>query len=356
MAIKSIPKIVAEAMPSVVSITISKHLKEIEKDLPHEYLPFLQPQYEKQRQALKSLADADGMVQIGGGSGFIVDAGGIVVTNRHVVSEPKAEYTVITNDDQKFDAEILARDPVSDVAVLKLHLRDDTKGKVKKLPVLSLGTATNVKLGEPIIAIGNSLGLFRNTVSSGIISGLSRSIRAQASPDAPLQEMRGLIQTDAAINPGNSGGPLLNESGQVIGINTAIVYGAQNIGFAIPIDTAGRDLDDLNKFGRIRRPLLGVRYITVDENFQTKANLSVDHGALIVSEDEHAPGVIPGSPGAKAGLRERDIILECDGLPINSQKTISDILSEKTADDILNLKVMRAGKVKTVKVKLTERK
>ena len=350
---KSVPQIVSAAMPAVVSITISKRLEEIEKELPHEYFPFFGgSEGQRQRATLKKMADSHGMIEVGGGSGFIVDSSGIVITNRHVIADPKSEYTILTNDNRKFGAEIIARDPINDVAILRLHSNDN----IGRLNVLPLGSSLNVLLGEPIIAIGNSLGLFRNTVSAGIISGLSRSIRAQVDPTSPVQEMRGLIQTDAAINPGNSGGPLLNAAGRVIGINTAIVYGAQNIGFAIPIDAVHRDLEDLKKYGRIRKPLLGIRYLTIDENLKAKANLSSNHGALVISESPDSPGVIPGTPGAKAGIKERDIILECDGKPITTQYTIQDILSDKNADDILTLKLLRGNQTKTVKVKLSERK
>ena len=154
---------------------------------------------------------------------------------------------------------------MNDVAILKI--------KTDGLPSLELGDATKLQLGQSVIAIGNALGIFRNTVSVGIVSGLSRSITAQAEPDAPPQEMRGLIQTDAAINPGNSGGPLVDAKGLVVGVNAAIVSGAQSIGFAIPVNAARRDLADIKKYGRIRRPLLGLRYMMIDDDMKEKMNL-----------------------------------------------------------------------------------
>lgn len=334
-------------MPAVVSIVISKSLEAIEKEIPPEVLPFL-PFGHPHLDIPKEEIDARGMVKIGGGSGFIVDESGIVLTNKHVVMDPKAEYTVITNDDKKYSAEVLARDPVDDVAILKI--------KAKNLTTVKLGESTGLDLGQTVIAIGNALGIFKNTVSAGIISGLSRSIRAATAPMVAPQELRGLIQTDAAINPGNSGGPLVNLEGEAIGINSAIVFGAQNLGFAIPINFAKRDLDDVKKFGRIKRPLLGLRYLTIDENMKEKMGLAVDYGAIVAGQAPHTEAVIPGSPAHKAGLKEKDIILECDGNKITSQATIQDILEEKEVGDVLTLKVMRGKKTFATEVKLTERK
>ena len=354
----SVPSLIKKAMPAVVSVVVTKHLEQIEKEMAHEYFPFLNfgPGRE-QLNLLRRLADSRGMVEVGGGSGFIVDESGIIITNRHVIADPKAEYTVLTNSNQKFTAEILARDPISDIAVLRLHATDETKGKIKKLPVISLGDSTQVELGEPIIAIGNSLGIFRNTVSAGIISGLSRAIQAQVDPATPPQEMRGLIQTDAAINPGNSGGPLLNSRCQVVGINTAIVFGAQNIGFAIPINTVKRDLTDLKKFGHIRRPFFGIRYLTIDDKLKDKMKLHDDYGAFIISEDYKTPGVIKDSPAFKAGLREKDVILEFNDHKITRDKTVQDHLEKASVGDSVTLKVRRDnGEISNLKLILTERK
>ncbi len=334
-------------MPAVVSIVISKSLEAIEKEIPPEVLPFL-PYGHPHLDIPEEEIDAHGMVKIGGGSGFVVDPNGIILTNKHVVVDPNAEYTVIANNDKKYKAEVLARDPVDDVAILKIS--------GKNLPIVELGESGHLELGEQVLAIGNALGIFKNTVSVGIISGLSRSIRAATAPMVAPQELRGLIQTDAAINPGNSGGPLVTLDGKAIGINAAIVFGAQNLGFAIPINYAKRDLGDLKQFGRIKRPLLGVRYLTIDENMKARMKLSTDHGAMVFGQQPHTPGVIPGSPAHKAGLKEKDIILECDSTPITDRHTIQDILEEKEVGDILNFKLLRGKKMLNVKVRLTERK
>lgn len=338
---------IKKVMPAVVSIVISKSLVELEKEIPPEVLPFM-PFGHPHLDIPQEEIDSRGMVKIGGGSGFIVEANGTILTNKHVVADPKAEYTVITNDGKSHKAEILSRDPVDDIAILKIA--------GKNLPIVKLGNSTNLDLGESVLAIGNALGMFRNTVSSGIISGLSRSIRAATAPMVAAQELRGLIQTDAAINPGNSGGPLVNLEGEAIGINAAIVFGAQNLGFAIPIKYAERDLSDLKKFGHIKRPLLGLRYVNVDENMKSRMKLTYGYGAMIVGQEPHTQAVIPGSPAHKAGLKEKDIVLECDDTKITPEHTIQDILEEKNVGNVMNLKVMRGKKTFEVDVKLTERK
>jgi serine protease Do len=253
---KRVIKVIKKVMPSVVSIAIAEKLEDLQKQFPKGFNPTIPD----------GTVDDRGMVQTGGGSGFIVAENGLILTNKHVVSEKKAEYTVILSDGRTFAATILSRDPVNDVAILKIDAKD--------LPCVRLGDATKLELGQSLIAIGNALGIFRNTVSVGIVSGLSRSITAQAEPDAPPQEMRGLIQTDAAINPGNSGGPIVDSDGLVVGVNAAIVSGAQSIGFAIPVNAARRDIDDIKKYGRIRRPLLGLRYTMIDKNLKEKMGLS----------------------------------------------------------------------------------
>ena len=340
-------KTIKKLMPSVVSIVISKKLEDIEKDLPEEMMPFM-PFSSPEIHIPEEKIDARGMVQIGGGSGFIVSENGIILTNKHVISEKDAEYMVITDDGKKYPAEILARDPIDDVAILKINASD--------LPVVTLGDSSKLELGDDLLAIGNTLGIFKNTVSRGIISGLSRTISAKPDPKEPATELRGLIQTDAAINPGNSGGPLVNLNGEVIGINAAIVFGAQNVGFAIPINFAKRDLADVRKFGRVRRPLLGLRYINIDDNLQEKLNLPVNYGALAFSRGRNHEAVITNTPASVAGLREKDIVLECNKIKLTLDKTIQDFLEELNVGDILKMKVLRNGKILDLEAELAERK
>ena len=351
-------------MPAMVSIAIAKHLEDLEKEIPKEMYPFLpggphngdNPGAENGKGAQSpekmkipdELVDKRGMVQIGGGSGFIVESDGLVMTNKHVISDAKAEYTVILNDGRRFAAVVLSRDPINDVAILKIP--------ATKLPCIRLGDATKLELGQSVIAIGNALGIFKNTVSLGIVSGLSRSIAAQAEPDAPSQEMRGLIQTDAAINPGNSGGPLVDKNACVVGVNAAIISGAQSIGFAIPVNAARRDLSDIKKFGRIKRPLLGLRYIMIDDDMKEKMNLSVNYGALVTRESEHDYAVVPESPAEKAGIREKDIVLTFGDKKLDRDHPIQDFLENLNVGDEIELSVLRDGKEFKAKAKLSERK
>jgi serine protease Do len=346
---RTIIKTIRKVMPSVVSIAIAKHLEDLEKEIPREMYPHVPAGAEpKQPKIPDSMVDSHGMVEIGGGSGCIIDENGLILTNKHVISDSQAEYTVILNDGQKFPAKILSRDPINDVAILKIE--------TKKLPCLKLGDATELELGQTVIAIGNALGIFKNTVSKGIVSGLSRSITAQSDPNAPSTEMRGLIQTDAAINPGNSGGPLVDVDGKVIGVNAAIVSGAQSIGFAIPVNAVKRDIDDIRRFGRIRRPLLGLRYIMIDDNLKEKMNLAMNYGAFVIGETQHDTGVVPESPAAKAGIQEKDIILEFNGKKLDREHPIQDYLEDLEPGTTVELLVLRKGQESKIEAMLTERK
>ncbi|MFH0712737.1 MAG: trypsin-like peptidase domain-containing protein [Candidatus Jorgensenbacteria bacterium] len=337
---------IRKVMPAVVSITISKKLEDLKKELPELDPAFSDPRF----QIPPDKIDAHGMVQVGGGSGFIVDEKGIILTNKHVIAEPRSEYTVILSEGQKLGAVVLARDPLDDVAILKISSAGGN------LPILELGESGKLELGQTVLAFGNALGIFRNTVSTGIISGLSRSISAKPDPLTPIQEMRGLIQTDAAINPGNSGGPLTDIFGKVIGINAAVVYGAQNIGFAIPVKAAERDLADLKRHGKIRRPFLGLRYLTLNEDLSDKLKLSVSYGALIAKEHLLDQAIVEGSPADKAGLKENDVILEWNGEKITTEKNIQDHLENCEVGDKISLKVLRGKKEISAKVVLAERK
>ena len=352
-----IPQIIKKIMPAVVSIVISKKKTEVEKDITKEMSQNVAPVFPweapEKPEIPEEMIDAHGMVKIGSGSGFIVDESGIIITNKHVVADKEAQYAVYTDDNQKYDAEILARDPIEDIAIIKID--------AKNLPAVELGDSSAIELGMPVLAIGNALGIFKNTVSYGIISGLARAIQAAAPPtgnnkELVMQELRGLIQTDAAINPGNSGGPLVTLDGKVIGINAAVVFGAQNLNFTLPINAVKRDLSDLKKHGRIVRPLLGLRYVTVDENLKEKMKLAVDYGALVAGQPPHAHGVVPQSPAQKAGIKDKDIVLECDGEKITREKTIQDFLETKTVGDKLHLKVLRGDEKLDLEVTLAERK
>jgi S1-C subfamily serine protease len=343
---------VEKVSPSVVSIIVSKDLPVIEQYFSNpssrddffsqffgDDFNFQIPQY-RQNGTKKQ--------EVGGGSGFIVSSDGYIVTNKHVVSDESAEYTVLMNDGKKVDAKVLARDPVGDVAILKIDGKD--------LPAIELGDSSDLKVGQSVIAIGNALGEFRNTVSTGVISGLSRSVTAGGA-GIGAEQLTGVIQTDASINPGNSGGPLLNIAGQVIGINTAMAQGAQNIGFAIPINEVKSAIESVKKDGRIIRPWLGIRYSIINKEIAEANKLSVDYGALIVRGDKNTDlAVIPGSPADKVGLVENDIILEVNGVKINEDNSLVNQVGKFQVGDEITLKVLHKGKEENIKVKLEEMK
>ncbi|MEK7629891.1 MAG: trypsin-like peptidase domain-containing protein [Patescibacteria group bacterium] len=346
---------VETASPSVVSIVISKDLPVIENcgydpfsNLPPEFKQFFGGNGGLPGQGFQFSQPCEKGTQkkeVGGGSGFIVSEEGLIATNKHVVYDKNADYTVLTNDGKKYDAKVLARDTTNDIALIKISATG--------LKAAIIGNSDSVKLGQTAIAIGNALGEFRNTVSVGVISGLSRTVTAGGG-EFGSETIQGVFQTDAAINPGNSGGPLLNLKGEVIGINTAVVSGAQNIGFTIPINQVKRAIESVKKTGSIKTPYLGVRYLMIDEGLAKKQNLPVQNGALVRGTPD-GPAIVPGSPAEKAGLKAEDIILEVNGEKINKEKTLSNIVQEYSIGDTLNLKVERGKDVITLSITLAER-
>jgi len=221
---------------------------------------------------------------------------------------------------------------------------------------LELADSGNLKIGQTVIAIGNSLGEFRNTVSKGIISGLKRNVTA-GDGFGQAETLSEVIQTDAAINPGNSGGPLLNISGQVIGVNVAMAQGAENIGFALPINIVKKGIESVKSKGKIVQPYIGVRYIPITEEIKKANNLPYGYGALVLRGQKVTDfAVVPGSPADKAGLTENDIILEINGVKIDEKNLLSDQIAKSNVGDTINLKIWHKGEEKTVQVKLEERK
>jgi len=282
---------------------------------------------------------------IGGGSGFLVSSDGLIVTNKHVVSQTNAEYTVFTNDGKEHTAKVVARDPVLDIALIKI----DGTG----YPFLNLGDSDTLQVGQSVIAIGNALGEYRNTVSVGVVSGLARSITAGDSMTGGSEVLDHVIQTDAAINPGNSGGPLLDLSGDVIGVNVAIAENSQNIGFALPIDSVKGAIESVESTGKIVRPYLGIRYVAINAAMKEANNLSVDYGILVkAGATANELAVIPGSPADKAGIVENDIILEVDGVKLDDTVDFSSIIREKKIGQTIDLKVLHRGVEKDVSVTL----
>lgn len=341
-------KAVEIAAPSVVSIVVTKNVPIIEQcpyspfgNLPPGFEEFFE-QFEFSRPCPKGTQEKE----IGGGSGFVVSADGLILTNKHVVSDPDASYTIFTSDGKKYSGKVAATDPFQDLAVVKI--------KADNLPVLKLGDSNSIKLGQTVVAIGNALGEFSNTVSAGIVSGLSRKITA--SGGRGLREtLEGIIQTDAAINPGNSGGPLLNLRGEVVGINTAVASGAQNIGFAIPINKAKRDIQSVRSTGKILVSYLGVRYHLITPEVKEKEKLLVDYG-VIVRGGEDGPAIMPDSPASKAGILAEDIILEVNGQKVNRDNSLGSLIQQYQVGDTIQLKILRNGKEILINVSLAERK
>ncbi|MCA9353516.1 trypsin-like peptidase domain-containing protein [Candidatus Nomurabacteria bacterium] len=283
---------------------------------------------------------------VGGGSGFFVSSDGLIVTNRHVVSDEDAEYSVVTIDGERHEARIVDIDPVIDIAIL------DVEGS--GFPTLSFGDSDTLRLGQSVIAIGNALAEFQNSVSTGVVSGLSRSIVAGDGLGAS-EVIDRVIQTDAAINPGNSGGPLLNLSGEVIGVNVAVATSSENIGFAIPSSSVSQIVKSVIERGRIVRPQLGVRYVPITKTIADKNFLDFEYGVLVTSGgDRDLLAVLPGSPADKAGIVEGDIILEIDGEKITTDRNFAQIIREKNIGDTIRLKILSKGQEKTISVVLEE--
>ena len=342
---------VQKASPAVVSITISKNVPIIEQ-CPYDPFGNLPPEFQQffgnDMQGLTQPCDTGKtqLQEVGGGSGFIISSDGLILTNKHVVADTSASYTVLTNDGKKYDAKVLARDPNQDLAVVKIT--------ASGLPTVTLGDSDSLQLGQTAIAIGNALGEFSNTVSVGVVSGLSRTVTASTPTGNGEETIHGVIQTDAAINPGNSGGPLLDLRGEVVGINTAIASDAQNIGFAIPINKAKTDISSVESTGEIEAPYLGVRYLPVTSDLAKQQNLPVDYGALVRGSDA-GPGVMPNSPAAQAGLQAEDIILSVNGQKIDTDHALADLIDEYKVGDTITLVIERSGKQITLTATLVVR-
>ncbi|HEX5798021.1 MAG TPA: trypsin-like peptidase domain-containing protein [Candidatus Saccharimonadales bacterium] len=274
------------------------------------------------------------------GTGFIISDDGYVVTNRHVIpdGDPKISITLSSGDTFE-DVSIIGKTATNDsldIAFLKIN---DTQGN--DLYPLDLGDSDKVEVGDSVVAIGNALGQLQNTVTSGIISGYGRDLAAGF--DSGEESLVNLFQTDAAINQGNSGGPLVNLKGEVIGVNTAIAGGdAQNIGFAIPINDIKGLIKSVLENGEFKRPYLGVRYISLNEEIAEENNLSVESGAYLI-DTESGTAVISGSPADEAGLKEGDVITEVNNQPINERNGLVSLLGQYSAGDMVELQIQRGG-------------
>ena len=282
--------------------------------------------------------------QTAAGTGIIVSSDGLILTNKHVVDGGDS-FSIITSDGKEYkDVKVVAKDPTNDIAFLQ--------AKASGLKAATLGDSSKIEVGQRVIAIGNALGKFQNTVTTGVISGKGVSITA--SGGGSNETLQGLFQTDAAINPGNSGGPLVNIDGQVIGINTAIAGQAQNIGFAIPINDAKNDVESVRASGKITRPYLGVQYIMLTAEIAQANDLSVNEGAYLRGSDMTTSAVLPGSPGVKAGLKNGDIIVKINDVTVDKNRNLSQVISQFKVGETVKIFVVRDGKQQTFTAKLEE--
>ncbi|MDD4333608.1 MAG: trypsin-like peptidase domain-containing protein [Candidatus Pacebacteria bacterium] len=321
-----------ESMPSVVSIIIEKTAGSIYESDLFSVIPYY--------------GDQNSLEQVGAGTGFFVSADGLIITNKHVVADENAVYSILTNDGEKYTVDILSKNPVQDVAILKIKNEES-----KFFKPLNLGDSSTIKLGQTAIAIGNVLGEFQNTLSVGVISGLERTVVAQG--NGMVEKLEDIIQTDAAINQGNSGGPLLNSKGEVVGINTAVSLQGESIGFAIPINVAKRDLEQILNEGKISYPFLGIRYIIINDDYKDEYEVTENYGAFIIfSEDNEESSVIPDSPADKANLKEGDLILEVNSKKVDEKNTLTKIMLNYFPNDEVVLKVLRDGEEILVPVTL----
>lgn len=270
------------------------------------------------------------------GTGFVVDeAEGLIVTNRHVVGNPNAAYRVITKDDQDYEVTRIYRDPVNDLAILKIDAG---------LPALELGNSDDLKVGQFVMAIGTALGEFRHTVTTGVVSGLGRGIVAGDRLGGSVEQLDNVIQTDAAINPGNSGGPLLNSAGQVVGVSVAVAQTAQNIGFAIPINVIRDSLENFYQTGQFDRPFLGVSYRMIPR--ETALMNDVPEGAYVME-------VVPGSAAEEAGISQGDILVRLNGVALReADGGLAAVINTLRIGDDVNLEVHRDGETIELQARL----
>ncbi|MBP9820237.1 trypsin-like peptidase domain-containing protein [Candidatus Woesebacteria bacterium] len=316
----SVPDIAERASQSVVTVSV-KRQQQVFDMFGNGFFNFQVPRNQVEE------------VQQDIGTGFVVDDNGLVVTNKHVVSDPTAEYLVIDAEDAEHVVQNIYRDPTNDLAILKVQDLQQ--------PPLPLGDSDTLRVGETVIAIGTALGEFRHTVTTGVISGLGRGIQALGE-SFQLEDLEGVIQTDAAINPGNSGGPLLNAAGEVIGVNVAVSQAAENIGFALPINIIKVSLQNFNQTGQFDRPLLGVRYQMISQ--QAALANEVPQGAFLLE-------VLSGTTAAVAGLEEGDIITSFDGVSLKEEE-LAPLINKRKIGDVVPLKYWRDGEEKEVRVTL----
>ncbi|MBI4435409.1 trypsin-like peptidase domain-containing protein [Candidatus Uhrbacteria bacterium] len=331
--------VVERVTPAVVSIVVKKERGEIQNG-PLSY--FGGSIYFGE--TLDDGAAAE-LVEVSSGTGFFVTQDGYLLTNRHVVDEDGASYFVVTNDGTELPAQLVDVDPLQDIAILRVE--------GEAFSTVTLGDSDDIRIGQTVIAIGNTLSEFRNTVTKGVVSGINRRVTAGDSFNAEVIDQA--IQTDAAINPGNSGGPLINLLGQVIGINTAVSFQGESVAFAIPINEAKRAVEDVQAYGRIVRPWLGVRYVLVAPEEGSEVENLYEVGALIVSGDQPGEvGVFGGSPADLAGLKEEDVIIAVMGERLTEDRALAELISDYRPGDVVTLTILRGTEQLDIDVTLAE--
>jgi serine protease Do len=278
------------------------------------------------------------------GTGFIVRSDGLIVTNKHVVQGSES-LRVLTADGDEFEAKVTALDPSNDLALIKIE--------AKGLKTVKLGSTENLEVGSSVVAIGNALGHYQGTVTEGVVSAIGRAIVAGDSQGSSVESLDNVLQTDAAINPGNSGGPLVDRSGQVVGINVAVDQQGEGIGFALPIEVAKSAIKSYERHGAIKRPLLGVRYRSITAALAKQEGLPVRQGAL-VGDSGVEPAVVSGSPAQRAGLREGDIITRVGNKPVDRRHPLSALIQEHQPGDRVAITYLRDGRSHTTRVTLSE--
>ena len=330
--------VVERVTPAVVSIVVKKE----RGDLDQSAYFFGGSYYSTEPLDSESAAE---LVEVSSGTGFFVTQDGYLLTNRHVVDDEGVSYFVVTNDGEELPAELVDIDPVQDIAVLRVQ--------GDSFSTVTLGDSDDIRIGQTVIAIGNTLSEFRNTVTKGVVSGINRRVTAGDSYNAEVIDQA--IQTDAAINPGNSGGPLINLLGEVIGINTAVSFQGESVAFAIPINEAKRAVEDVQEFGRIVRPWLGVRYVLVSPEVGSEVEGLYEVGALIVSGTQPGEvGVFEGSPADLAGLQEDDVIIAVEGEKLSEEQALAELISDYRPGDVVTLTILRGIESLDVEVALAE--
>ena len=289
------------------------------------------------------------IVQKGSGTGFLISADGLILTNKHVINvadEKTGQYKILLNSGKQYYAQLIGKDPINDLAVLKIF--------DKNLPYVELGDSDKLQIGSTVVAIGNTLGRYQNSATKGIVSGLGRSIEASDQTGANAESLDNVIQTDAEINPGNSGGPLIDLAGNIIGINVALDQAGSSIGFAIPINDAKPVIKSVREIGRIVRPRLGLKYIMLTSEIAQANKLARNSGAWVSVSQDGTPSVLSDSPAAKAGLREGDIIMEINAIKLQDRITLLSVVQKYKPGDKIGLKVFREGKILILTATLDE--